>query len=98
MIPVLDPNSGGPAKRLLRLADALVVARRYTPVIGAPRRPLPVVGTADLIVVADLGHLGGVFDHAAVRADEVAEDIVARPVPPRPPYRRESGVTQAADA
>src|SRR3954447_7884466 len=98
MIPVLDPNSGGPEKRLLGLADALVVARRYTPVIGAPRRPLPVFGTADLVVVADLRDLGGVFHHAAVRADEVAEHVVARPVASRAPHGRIARVTQAADA
>src|SRR5438128_3713385 len=50
--------------------DALVVAIRHAPLIGAPGRPSPVLGTADLVVIAHLFDLGGVLDHAAVRPDE----------------------------
>src|SRR5258706_1511386 len=78
--------------------DALVVAVRHTPLIGTSRRPLPVLGAADLVVVVELLDLRGVLDHAAVRADEIAEDIVAGTVASRSPDRREAGVAHAADA
>src|SRR5690349_12573041 len=88
----------GPAVRLLGLADALVVAARDAPVVGASRRPLPVLRSADFVVVADLLDFGGVLDDAAVRADEIAEDIVPRSMAPGSPDQRESGIAHAADA
>src|SRR3954465_2548594 len=87
-----------PVERLLGLGNALVVLAGDTPLVGASRRPLPVLGSADLVVLADLFHLGGVLDDAAVRADEVAEDVVARPVAPGSPDRREASVAHASDA
>src|SRR5258708_38685074 len=78
--------------------DALVVAVGDAPLIGASSRPLPVLGAADLVVVVELFDLRGVLDHAAVRADEIAEDIVAWTVTSRSPDRREPGVAHAADA
>src|SRR5256885_14816151 len=68
--------------------DALVIARRDAPVVGASRRPAPVVRAADLVVLADPLHFGGVFDDAAVRAVEVAEDGGARSVATRSTDRR----------
>src|SRR5258706_8914819 len=82
----------------LRSPDALVVAVRDAPLIGASSRPLPVLGAADLVVVVELLDLRGVLDDAAVRADEIAEDIVAGTVTSRSPDRREAGVAHAADA
>src|SRR5258706_896578 len=78
--------------------DALVVAVGDAPLIGASRGPLPVLGAADLVVVVELLDLRGVLDDAAVRADEIAEDIVAGTVTSRSPDRREAGVAHAADA
>src|SRR5438045_9668946 len=92
----LTPNSG-PLRRALCGVDALVVARGDAPVVGAPLRPFPLLGAADRVVVADFLDFRGVLDDAAVRPDEVAEDVVARTVAPRTPDRREAGVAQAAD-
>src|SRR5258708_2108735 len=75
--------------------DALVVAVGDAPLIGASSRPLPVLGAADLVVVVELFDLRGVLDHAAVRADEIAEDIVAWTVTSRSPDRREPGARAA---
>src|SRR5207248_7685100 len=91
-------RNSGPRVVALGGADALVVAVRDAPLIGAPRRPLPVLRAADLVVLADLFDLGGVLDDAAVRPDEVAEDVVAGPMTSWSPDRREAGVAHAADA
>src|ERR1051326_64543 len=94
----LTPISSSPRVGVLGGGDARVVARRDAPLVGAAGRPLPILGTADLVVVADFLDLRGVFDDAAVRADEVAEDIVARPVATGTPHRRKAGVAHAPDA
>src|ERR1043165_565035 len=90
--------NSGPLKGALCGVDALVVARGDAPVVGAPLRPFPLLGAADLVVVADFLDLGRVLDDAAVRPDEVAEDVVARTVAPRSPYRREAGIAHPTDA
>src|SRR5690349_9913084 len=87
-----------PAVGLLRGMDALVVAHADAPVVGAAGGPLPVLRAAHPVVVVDFLDLGGVLDDAAVRADEVAEDVVAGAVATRSPHRRIAGVLQAADA
>src|SRR5438045_6479037 len=88
----------GPAVRLLRGVDALVVADADAPVVGAARRPLPVVRPAHLVGVADFLDFRRVLDDAAVRSDEVAEDVVAGAMAPRPPHRRIARVLHPPDA
>src|ERR1043165_5118817 len=87
-----------PGKRPFRRVGPRRVLRRHAPLVDAASRPLPVLGAADLVVFARFGHLGRVFDQPAVRADEIAEDVVARAMPPRSPYAGIARVTQAADA
>src|SRR3954468_2769227 len=87
-----------PAVGLLGGVDAFVVAHADTPVVGAAGWPLPVVRATDLVVVADFLDLGGVLDDAAVRADEIAEHVVAGAMAPRSPHGRVARVLQAADA
>src|SRR5260221_12892990 len=67
----------------LRSPDALVVAVRDAPLIGASSRPLPVLRAADLVVVVELFSHRGVLDHAAVQADETAEVNIAMSVASR---------------
>src|SRR5947209_8797370 len=84
-----------PGEVALGGGDALVVAVGHAPLVGAAGRPAPVLGSSDLVVIIDALNVGRVLDDAAVRADEVAEDVVARTVASRAPHRREPGVAHA---
>src|SRR5665213_3015726 len=91
-------NAGGEGNPLLRLLHAVGGADRDAPMVVAAGRPSPFLGTAELVVLADPLHLGGVFDHDFIRADEIGEDVIARPMPPDAPFDGEAAVAQAPGA
>src|SRR5665213_3083702 len=77
-------NAGGEGNPLLRLLHAVGGADRDAPMVVAAGRPSPFLGTAELVVLADPLHLGGVFDHDFIRADEIGEDVMPGPCRPTP--------------
>src|SRR6185503_2338409 len=74
-------------ERGARSRELRVVALRDAPVVGAIRRPLPVLRSARAVAVVDALHLRGVFDARAERRDEVGEHVVPRAVASGSPCR-----------
>src|SRR3954452_10001944 len=71
--------------------DAVITRRarlRDAPLVRSAGRKLPMLRPAWLIIVVDLQYFRGVLDRHFVRPAEIGEDVVARPVPARPPFDR----------
>src|SRR5215469_14507464 len=88
-----------------RKGDALLrrlhAARRTAsdaPLIQPALRPGPIFRASWLVAFADAGDLGGIFDHDLVRADEISEHVVARPMPADAPFDRKAAFAQTAGA
>src|SRR6187397_1730893 len=71
--------------------DAVITRRarlRDAPLVRSARRKFPMLRPARHVVVADLQHFRGVLDRHFLRPAEIGEDVVAGPVPARPPFDR----------